>query len=337
MDLSTDYMGLKLKNPIVASSSPLSKNIDNVKRMEDAGAAAVVMFSMFEEELDHETKEVYYFETMANESNPEGLNYMPKFEGYNVRSGQYIDFIHKAVQEVKIPIIGSLNGVTNQGWIDYSKKIQDAGASALELNMFCIPTDLSIPGAEIESRYIEMVEAVKEVVTIPIALKISPYFSSMANMALRFKDAGADALVLFNRFYQPDFDLEELKVIPNLTFSTPSEIRLPLLWIALLHGRVKISLAATTGVHSANEVLKYIMAGADVAMTTSALLKKGIDFIGTLLEELERWMVEHEYDSIWQMKGSMSQESVADPDAFERVNYIKVLESYENPYTAYSG
>ena len=334
MDLSTNYMGLKLKNPVVPSASPLSKNVDNIKRMEDAGAAAVVMFSMFEEELNHEAQEVYYFETMANESNPEALSYMPKFEGHQVRSGQYLDCIHKAIQEVEIPVIGSLNGVTNQGWVDYAKKIQEAGASALELNMFYIPTDLSIPGAEVECKYVEMVEAVREVVTIPIALKISPYFSSIANMATRFKDAGANALVLFNRFYQPDFDLEELKVVPNLTFSNPSEIRLPLLWIALLHGRLKISLAATTGVHSVNEVLKYIMAGADVTMTTSALLKKGIDVISTLLKDLETWMAEHDYDSVWQMKGSMSQESVADPDTFERVNYIKVLESYENPYSA---
>ena len=334
MDLTSTYLGIKLKNPIVPSASPLSKDLDNIKKMEDAGAAAIVMFSMFEEELMHETEEIHYFETMGDESYPEATSYKPKFEGYHFRSGQYLDIIHKASKTVEIPIIGSLNGCTNQGWVDYAKKIQEAGAQALELNMFYIPTELSVKGEEIEERYIDIVKSVRKEVSIPIAIKLSPYFSSTANMALQFELAGADGLVLFNRFYQPDFDLEELKVMPNLTFSTPAEIRLPLLWIALLGGRLDLSLAATTGVHSAAEIIKYILAGADATMVTSALLKNGIGHIKTLLNDLEIWMIEHEYQSINQMKGSMSQRSVADPESFERANYIKVLDSYENPYSA---
>ena len=332
MDLTTTYLGIKLKNPIVPSASPLSKDLDKIKQMEDAGAAAIVMFSMFEEELKHETEELHYFETLGDESYTEDTSYKPNFEGYHFRSGQYLDLINLATETVEIPVIGSLNGCTNQGWIDYAKKIEEAGASALELNLFFIPTELSVSGREVEDRYVEIVKSVKKEVSIPIAVKLSPYFSSTPNMAFQFERAGADGLVLFNRFYQPDFDLEELKVVPNLTFSTPAEIRLPLLWIALLGGRLDLSLAATTGVHSAAEIIKYILAGADATMVTSALYKKGIDHIETLLKDLEAWMIEHEYDSIKQMKGSMSQLSVADPEAFERANYIKVLDSYENPF-----
>lgn len=332
MDLTSTYLGIKLKNPIIPSSSPLSKDLDHIKRMEDAGAAAIVMFSMFEEELRHETEEVHYFETLADESYAEAPSYKPKFEGYDFRSGQYLDLIHQASETVEIPVIGSLNGCTNQGWIDYAKNIEVAGASALELNMFYIPTDLSVSGREVEERYVEIVKSVRSVVSIPIALKLSPYFSSTSNMAFQFERAGVDGLVLFNRFYQPDFDLDELKVVPNLTLSTPAEIRLPLLWIALLGGRLDLSLAATTGVHSALEIIKYVLAGADAVMITSALLKNGIGHIKILLNELENWMLEHEYSSIRQMKGAMSQLTVADPETFERANYIKVLDSYENPY-----
>ena len=334
MDLTSTYLGIKLKNPIVPSASPLSKDLDNIKQMEDAGAAAIVMFSMFEEELKHETEEIHYFETMADESYPEATSYRPRFEGYHFRSGQYLDLIHKTSETVEIPVIGSLNGCTDQGWVDYAKKIEEAGANALELNMFYIPTELSVIGSEVEERYIDIVKSVRNEVSIPLALKLSPYFSSIANMAFQFELAGADGLVLFNRFYQPDFDLDELKVVPNLTFSTPAEIRLPLLWIAVLGGRLDLSLAATTGVHSAAEIIKYVLAGADATMVTSALLKKGISHIKTLLNDLKKWMVEHEYNSIKQMKGSMSQLSVDDPETFERANYIKILDSYENPYSA---
>ena len=332
MDLRTKYMGLELKNPIVPSASPLSESVDGIKRMADAGAAAVVMFSLFEEQLQQEEATETARLSAGTESFAESLSYFPKVDDYRVGPEQYLEIINKASQSVDIPIIASLNGVSSEGWIGYAKKMQDAGAKGLELNIYHIPTDPKLSGAKVEKMYLETVKAVTGSVTIPVAVKVSPFFSSMANMARKLKSAGADALVLFNRFYQPDFDLDHLSVVSNLNLSTPDEIRLPLRWIAILHGRVKVSLAATSGVQSVQEVVKYLLAGADVTMTTSALLKKGVGYITTLLEDLQSWMEEHEYESVKQMKGSMSQKSVADPTAFERANYIKILEKYKGEY-----
>lgn len=329
MDLRTTYMGLSLKNPLVASASPLSESVDKIKRMEDAGAAAVVMFSVFEEQLRQESAVLEYALNAGTDSFGEALSYFPAMEDYQVKPDRYLQIIEKASKATQIPVIGSLNGVTNEGWINYAKSIEQAGAKGLELNVYWIPADPALTGAEVEQRYLDIVKAVKSAVKIPVALKLSPFFSSFANFAKRVDDQGVDALVLFNRFYQPDFDLEELEVVPQLNLSTPYEIRLPLLWIAILRGRVKCSLGATRGVHSATEIIKYIMAGADVTMTTSALLQKGIDHLGVLLNELQQWMEAHEYGSVRQMRGCLSQQHVADPSAYERANYIKVLESYK--------
>jgi dihydroorotate dehydrogenase (fumarate) len=332
MDLRTKYMGLELKNPIVPSASPLSENVDNIKRMADAGAGAVVMFSLFEEQLKMEEAMEHEALAAGTESFAESLTYFPRISDYRVGPEQYLDLIHRAAGAVDIPIIGSLNGVSSEGWIEYAKKMQDAGAKAIELNIYYIPTDPKLGGAKVEKMYVEIVKAVTGSVTIPVAVKLNPFFSSIANMAKKLKSAGAKALVLFNRFYQPDFDLENLSVAPTLSLSMPGNIRIPLRWIAILYGRVKVSLAATSGVYSAEDVVKYILAGADVVMTTSALLQRGIGHITNLVEGLENWMEEKEYVSVKQMKGVLSQKSVADPAAFERANYIKILEKYKGEY-----
>ncbi|HHW75473.1 MAG TPA: dihydroorotate dehydrogenase-like protein [Xanthomonadaceae bacterium] len=332
MDLRTTYMGMELKHPIVASASPLSGSVASIKRLEDAGAAAVVMFSLFEEQLKHETAALEYLMTAGTESFAESLNYFPEIDDYTVGPDSYLDLLRRASEAVDIPIIGSLNGITNTGWIDYAKLMEEAGAKGIELNIYYIPADLTTGGREVEQRYVEIVRAVKAAVTVPVAVKLSPFFSAIGSMAKALDDAGADALVLFNRFYQPDFDLDKLEVAPNLHLSTPDEIRLPLLWIAVLYGRLRASLGATRGVHTPVEVVKYLMAGADAVMTTSALLKNGIDYLTTLRDGLRTWMEMHRYVSVAQMKGSMSQHNVADPTAFERANYIKTLESYKGDY-----
>lgn len=334
MNLNTTYLGLPLKNPIVPSASPISENVDNIRRMADAGAAAITMFSIFEEQLRIEAAALDHYTSAGDNIYAESTSFFPKTDDYQIAPTRYLDIIHRASQAVDIPIIGSLNGMTSEGWIDYASQIEQAGARALELNIFMLPTDPKVSGARVEDSYLEIVKAVKEIVTIPVSVKMNPFFSSIANMAKRFEEAGADGLVMFNRFIQPDFDLEELEVVPNLTLSTPGEIRLPLRWIAILYGKLGISLAASRGVHSANEVVKYILAGADVVCTTSALLKKGIPFIGTLVNDLTTWMDEHEYESVEQMKGAMSQQSVADPAAFERANYIKTIEHFKRHHAA---
>jgi dihydroorotate dehydrogenase (fumarate) len=332
MDLRTKYMGLELKHPLMASASPLSGSVDGIKRMEDAGASAVVMFSLFEEQIRHENAAFEHLIESGTESFAESLSYFPTVDDYQVGTEHYLDIIRRASESVSIPIIGSLNGVTDSGWVEYAKQIQEAGAKGIELNIYYIPADLTTSGRDVEQRYLDIVKSVKGAVSVPVALKLSPFFSAFGAMAKQFDDAGVDALVLFNRFYQPDFDLEKLEVMTNLDLSSPAEIRLSLLWIAILHGRLKASLAATTGVHGATEIVKYLMAGADTVMTTSALLKNGVSFLSTLLGELKMWMERREYESVEQMKGSMSQQSVADPSAFERANYIKILESYKSPY-----
>ena len=330
MDLSTTYMGLKLKNPIVPSASPLSKDIGTIKAMEDAGAAAVVMYSLFEEQIMHEQKELDHFLMQGTESYQEALSYFPRLEEYNLGPDEYLEHIRIAKAATDIPIIGSLNGVSAGGWIDYARKIEQAGADALEVNVYYIPTDPQHDAAAIENIYLVNLQIIKKNVTIPVALKLSPYFSSMANMAKKFDEAGADALVMFNRFYQPDFDLEQLEVVPSLHLSSSYELRLPLRWIAILHGHVKASMAATTGIHEAQDVLKVLMAGADVAMMCSALLQRGVPHLSKILKDLEQWMEEKEYISVQQMKGSMSQRSVAEPAAFERANYMKTLNTWKS-------
>jgi dihydroorotate dehydrogenase (fumarate) len=328
MDLTTTYMGLKLKNPIVPSASPLSKDIGTIKALEDAGAAAIVMYSLFEEQIEQEQKALDHFLLQGTESFAEAISYFPAQQDYNLGPDEYLEHIRVAKAATDIPIIGSLNGISVGGWMDYAKKIQQAGADALELNVYYIPAAADRSSDEIEAMYVNDLKRMKETVTIPVAIKLSPFFSSLSSVSKKLDDAGADALVLFNRFYQPDFDLEKLEVVPSLELSTSNELRLPLRWIAILYSHVKANLAATTGIHSAEDVLKVLMAGADVAMMCSALLHNGIPQLTKALNGLAQWMEEHEYESVTQMKGSMSQRSCAEPAAFERANYMKVLQSW---------
>jgi len=332
MDLRTTYMGLELKNPVVASASPLSEKLDNFRRMEDAGAAAVVMFSLFEEQIKHENAAIEYLITSGAESSAESLSYFPDFEDYETGPDEYLNLLRRATEAVDIPVMGSLNGITNEGWVDTARLMQDAGASGIELNAYYIPARLYTKGRDVEKRYLEILKAVKAAVSVPVAMKMSPFFSATGNMARQFDEVGADALVLFNRFYQPDMDLDEMEVVTDLKLSTPDEIRLPLLWIGVLHGRINASLAATTGVHSPVELIKYLLAGADVVMTTSGMLQQGIGFLTTLVDGLRDWMEAREYDSVAQLKGSMSQLNCLNPGAFERANYIKILENYKAEY-----
>jgi dihydroorotate dehydrogenase (fumarate) len=327
-DLSTTYLGLKLKNPLVVSASPLCEEIDNLRRMEDAGAAAVVLHSLFEEQIALESRDLDRSLSAGTESFAESLTYFPDMTSYNLGPEGYLEHIRKAKAAVSIPIIGSLNGVSTGGWIEYAKKIEAAGADALELNIFHLPTDPEMTGEEVERMYCDLAAHVKASVRIPLAVKLSLYFSSMVNMARRLDQAGVNALVLFNRFYQPDFDLENLEVVPNLILSSSYEFLLRLHWVAILYGHVRADLAVTGGVHTALDVLKAMMAGARVAMMTSALLKHGIEHLAKVQADLLAWMEEHEYESIRQMQGSMSQQSVADPAAFLRANYVRVLSSY---------
>jgi dihydroorotate dehydrogenase (fumarate) len=326
MKIKASYMGIPLNSPIVVSACTLSERIENIVKMEEYGAGAVVLFSLFEEQI---RKEEARFKTVLSETTyafPEALDYFPDLEDFNVGTDEYMENIRKAKERVNIPVIGSLNGITNEGWIDYSKMMEQAGADGIEVNIFFIPGDIAMSSSEVEHRYLNIITAIKQTVKIPVAVKLNPYFSSMGNMALRMKNAGADALVLFNRFYQPDFDINELVVKNDLQYSEPNEIRLPLLWIAMLYGKVKLSLAATTGVQSATEVIKYILAGADAVMTASSLYKNGIPYLKTMNKELQDWMYMMGFDSIDAFKGSMSQQHVSDPTAFERSNYIKILE-----------
>ncbi|HET6272369.1 MAG TPA: dihydroorotate dehydrogenase-like protein [Bacteroidota bacterium] len=328
MDLSTHYLGLKLKNPLVPSASPLSHSVDSMKRLEEAGAAAIVMYSLFEEQIAHEAAELNHYLSYGTESFAEALTYFPESQEYNIGPEEYVELVRKAKESLSIPVIGSLNGISSGGWISYAKKIEEAGADALELNVYYIPTDPKLTSQDVEDRYLEVLHAVKRTVKIPVAMKLSPFFSSFANMAHRLDTAGVDGLVLFNRFYQPDIDLETLEVKPNVILSSPQSLRLPLRWIAILHGRIKASLAATSGIHNVQDVIKMLMAGADVTMMCSALLRNGPQHLAHVLSDLNQWMLEHEYVSVSQMKGSMSQKSVADPAAFERANYMKALNTY---------
>ena len=329
MDLSTTYMGLKLKNPIVPSASPLSQSVDTVKALEDAGAAAIVVYSLFEEQINHESGELNHYLSYHAESYAEALNYFPEPDEFKLTPYQYLDHIANLKKAVSIPVIGSLNGISTGGWVQYAKNMEQAGADGIELNVYYIPANPKISGAEVENMYVNVLKEVKKNVKIPVAVKLSPFFTSMSNMALNLDQAGADALVLFNRFYQPDFDLEKLEVVPNLVLSTNWEMRLPLRWVAILYGQIKANMALTSGVHNHEDVIKCMMAGADVAMMCSELLTNGVTRIAEILDRMKQWMEENEYDSINTMKGSMSQKSVAEPAAFERANYMKMLQSFK--------
>lgn len=329
LDLRTTYLGLNLKNPLVASASPLSKKVDNVRRLEDAGAAAVVMYSLFEEQITHESYELDHYLNRGTNTFAESLSYFPDLDHYNLGPEPYLEHLSRVRQAVNIPVIGSLNGISSGGWVEYAHKMEQAGADALELNIYYLPTDPNVSSVELEEAYVQLVRDIRATVKIPIALKLSPFFTALPNIAKRFVEAGANGLVLFNRFYQPDFDLEELEVIPNLELSTSHELRLPLRWIALLYGRIEADFALTSGVHTAQDVLKAMMAGASVTMMTSTLLANGIGRIMHILTDMQEWMGEHEYESIAYMKGSMSQRAVAEPAAFERANYMKLLNSFD--------
>ena len=329
MTLSTNYLGLILKNPIVASSSPLSHTVDSIQRLEDAGASAVVMYSLFEEQITFNSLYVDHYLRNNTNSFAEAANYFPEMDSYNVWPDEYLNLIRSAKERVDIPIIGSLNGVSPGGWTNYAGLIEDAGADALELNVYYVPTDVEMTGREIEDMYVDLLRQVKGSVTIPVAVKLSPFFSSMSNMAKRLVSDGADGLVFFNRFYQPDFDLENLAVAPRLVLSNSNELRLPLRWVAILYGRVLADMAITTGVHTSEDVLKGLMAGAKVTMMASELLQNGVRRIKEVLREIEEWMDEREYVSVAQMIGSMSQQHCAEPAAFERANYMKILDSFQ--------
>jgi dihydroorotate dehydrogenase (fumarate) len=329
MDLTTEYLGLKLRTPLVVSAcGPLSEDIDSIRRAEDAGAAAIVLYSLFEEQLRLETRELNHHLTHGTESFPEALTYFPEPTQFHLGPEGYLNHIRKATQAVGIPVIASLNGTSLGGWVEFAQKIEHAGADALELNVYYIPTDTGLPGAEVEKTYVEILKAVKAVVSIPVAVKLSARFSNIANMVKRLDDAGADGFVLFNRFYQPDIDLEALEVKPRVLLSTPHAMRLPLRWIAILFGRIEADLAATSGIHTGQDVLKMLMVGAKATMLCSVLLKHGVERIGLIEQELKQWLEEHEYESVRQLRGSMSQAHCPDPSAFERAQYMRALTGY---------
>lgn len=330
MNLETTYLGLKLKNPLVPSASPLSTEVDRVKELEDAGASAIVMYSLFEEQIQQENKALDHFLSSTGESYAEALSYFPQPQEYhNLHAEDYLDQIHKLKTSVDIPVIASLNGISRGGWMSFARQMEQAGADALELNIYYIAADPGLTSDVVENMYLDDISTVKQAVDIPVSVKLSPYFSAFANMAVKMEDAGADGLVLFNRFYQPDIDLETLDVQPSLQLSSPFEKRLPLRWIGMLRPHLKGSLAATTGIHDASDALKMILAGADAVMMASVLLFKGPGALKEMLEKMIQWMEEKEYASVEEMKGAMSSASVADPGSFERANYIKVLQSFK--------
>ena len=329
VDLRTNYLGLSLPHPVVPSASPLTADLDHLAQLAEAGAAAVVLPSLFEEQIEHDAMAIYHGTEWAAGSFAEAADgYFTEMNDYNTGPESYLELIRSAKAELSIPVIASLNGTTRGGWTLYAKVLADEGVDALELNIYLIAADPALSGAEIESRYLGLVESIRRVVDIPLAVKVGPFFSSMAHMARRFVSAGADGLVLFNRFYQPDIDLDRLEVVPNLVLSNPAELRLVLRWIAILHGKVDCGLAATTGVHGAEEAAKLILAGADVVMMASALLRHGPERLRETIDGLRSWLTSHEYTSLGQAKGSLSQKSVPDPSSYERANYMRTLVSY---------
>jgi dihydroorotate dehydrogenase (fumarate) len=332
VDLRTRYLGLELSGPVVPSASTLSSRIDTLKRLQDAGASAVVMQSLFEEQIEHEELAIHRFLETGVDSNPEASTYFPELEDYNIGPDQYLRHLEDTKSELEIPVIGSLNGSSNGGWVRYAKLIQDAGADALELNVYVVAADPADTADAVEERYLDLVRDVRGSVSIPLAVKVGPYFTAFANMAHRLVGAGADGLVVFNRFMQPDIDLDSLGVDPTLRLSSSDELRLPLRWIAILKGRIETSLAATTGVHTWQDAMKLVLAGADVTMMASALFKHGPERLAEVVEGVRSWLEEREYVSLEQAKGSVSQASCPDPDAFERSNYMKAVVNYSSPY-----
>jgi dihydroorotate dehydrogenase (fumarate) len=330
IDLSTTYLGLKLRTPLVASASPLSQELDGIRRLEDAGASAVVLYSLFEEQLRQEGVELEHHLNAGTNSFAEAASFFPQPDEFRLGPEGYLKHIRRAKQAVTVPIIASLNCTTAGSWIEYAKLVQQAGADALECNIYSIPTDPNLSSNAVEQQYLEIVQAVKSAVTIPVAVKIGPFFSNLANMAKALDEAGANALVLFNRFYQPDINLDELEIQPNVLLSTPQALRLPLTWIGILYGRIRANLAATSGVHGPEDVIKLLMVGADVTMLCSTLLKNGIGHLGAIERGVVEWMERREYESVWQMKGSMSQIRCANPTAFERAQYMKAVKSVQH-------
>ena len=328
IDLSARYLGLKLKNPLIASASPLSERVETVKQMEQAGIGAVVMYSLFEEQIIHESLELDHYLNYGTESFAEALTYLPDTGRYSLGPEKYVDHVKRLKDAVTIPVIGSLNGVSSGGWVQYAKRIEEAGADALELNIYYLPFDPSLTSAGLEENYIQLVKDVRREIKIPLAVKVSPFLTGVANVLKQFADAGADGLVLFNRFYQPDIDLEKMEITPSLVLSTSSELRMPLRWVALLYGQIKADFAITSGVHTSEDVIKSMMAGASAAMMASELLKNGIQRIPEILSGMQLWMETNEYESIAQMKGSMSAQAVRQPGSLRRSNYIKVLNSF---------
>jgi dihydroorotate dehydrogenase (fumarate) len=331
MKLNTSYLGLSLRSPLVASASPLWENVDNIRRAEEAGAGAVVLFSLYEEQIRREREAVDHYVSYGAESFAEAISYVPQPMQYHVGPDAYLDLIRRAKAAVSIPIIASLNGATVGGWTRYARRMQEAGADALELNVYYIPTDPALSGAQVEDTYGEILTAVKAAVSIPVAIKLSPYFSNMAAMARRLDELGTDGLVLFNRFYQPDIDLETLEVRPNVLLSTPQDLRLPLTWIGILYGRLRADMAASSGAHTGADALKLLLCGATVVMMTSALLRHGPGHLRTVLDEMTGWMREREYESVDQLRGSVSQMHAEDPSAFERAQYMRALTTYVLP------
>jgi dihydroorotate dehydrogenase (fumarate) len=325
MNLKTTYLGLNLRTPLVVSASPLSESLDSIRRLEDAGASAIVLYSLFEEQIRYERYELHQQTTQGTESYPEALSYFPDPHELSVGPEAYLQHIARAKQAVMVPIIASLNGSTPGGWTSFAKQIQQAGADALELNLYAVPTDMKLVGADLEQQFIDVLKAVKAEVTVPVAVKLSPFFTNFANMAKRFDENGANGLVLFNRFYQPDIELESLEVAPHVFYSTPMAMRLPLRWIAILYDRLGASLAATSGIHRGTDALKMLMAGADVTMLCSVLMRHGIDRLRVIEEEMMNWMREHEYESVQQLKGSLSHKNCPDSTAFERAQYMRAV------------
>lgn len=328
MDLTTRYLGLTLRNPLVASAGPLNSDIENIRRLEDCGAAAVVLPSIFEEQVEYEEQLIEELIAHGSDSYAEALSYFPAQAAYTIGPDRYLDLVRRARDAVGIPVIGSLNGVSNHGWVNYAREIEAAGAAAIELNVYFIASDPDLSGREVEQRYIDILKAVKHAVKIPVAVKLGPYFSAFGHMARQLDHAGADGLVLFNRFYEPDVDLARMALVSGLELSNAYEMRLPLLWVGVLAGRIRASLAASSGVDRADDVIKYLLAGADVVMTTSSLLRHGIEHVRELLGGLEAWLESRNLDSLTAIRGRLSHRNVVDSGAFERANYIKTLQAY---------
>jgi len=329
MDLTTKYLGLTLRSPLVASASPLSEEIGNIKKLEDAGIGAIVLYSLFEEQIRLEQEEYNFHTTHGTDAFAESLSYFPEIDDYKLGPELYLEHIQKAKAAVSVPIIASLNGSSLGGWTSYAKEMENAGADAIELNIYNIPTNGDMTGTQVEQQYVDILKAVKSAVKIPVALKLSPYFSNFSNVAKLFDEAGANALVLFNRFYQPDIDLDEFEVTPNLILSQSNAMRLPMRWIAILKDNIKADLAATSGIHTGTDVIKMMMVGANVAMLCSSLLKHGINHVKNIEDHMKQWMRENDYKSISEMQGSMSQQKIANPGSFERAQYMKAITKYQ--------